>query len=260
MPNRASISNKSASKTARHPPCRTHSAHARSARRLCSHHRHQRHAHYRHSAVASSHHRSVARGFLPRGLSNTCPQSGAMRSALAVRGQVSNKPKQFRSLNPRANRAASDRSLGTADVACDSFRTTNSPMRSFNAIGALAGGEGRSNGCCARVRAGAPDPIQKSGCRNSALQSGRSRTPTPGRGAPYSESVRRMRATHRCTSIAVLGIYLRLKEGHDFQSWPLHIFWERLETKEERAILQFGSFRTAIHGGTRWTSLIGDQR
>jgi hypothetical protein len=41
--------------------------------------------------------------------------------------------------------------------------------------------------------------------------------------------------------------------------WPLHIYLERMETEEERAILQFGSFRTETHGGTRWTNLIGDQ-
>jgi len=35
---------------------------------------------------------------------------------------------------------------------CDSFAATKPPMRSFNAIGALAGGEGRSNVCCRRSR------------------------------------------------------------------------------------------------------------
>jgi len=36
----------------------------------------------------------MSRGFLPRGLSNTCPQVCATRSAVASHGQVSNKPKQ----------------------------------------------------------------------------------------------------------------------------------------------------------------------
>jgi len=36
----------------------------------------------------------VARGFLPQGLSDTCPNTGAMRSVVASRGQVSNKPKR----------------------------------------------------------------------------------------------------------------------------------------------------------------------
>jgi hypothetical protein len=40
----------------------------------------------------------MSRGFLPRGLSNTCPQVCATRSAVASHGQVSNKPKQVRTL------------------------------------------------------------------------------------------------------------------------------------------------------------------
>jgi hypothetical protein len=36
----------------------------------------------------------MARGFLPQGLSNTCPQTGAMRSVVTTHGQVSNKPKR----------------------------------------------------------------------------------------------------------------------------------------------------------------------
>ena len=40
----------------------------------------------------------MSRGFLPRGLSNTCPQVCATRSAVASHGQVSNKPKQLRSV------------------------------------------------------------------------------------------------------------------------------------------------------------------
>ena len=54
--------------------------------------------HYRHRAVATSDHRGTARGFLPRGLSNTCPQVCATRPAEALRGQVSNKPKHLRVL------------------------------------------------------------------------------------------------------------------------------------------------------------------
>ena len=49
--------------------------------------------HYRHRAVATSDHRSTARGFLPRGLSSTCPQVCAMRRNVASHGQVSNNPK-----------------------------------------------------------------------------------------------------------------------------------------------------------------------
>ena len=64
------------------------------ARRPHHGHEHRRAANYRHSAVASSMHRATARGFLPQGLSNTCPQAGAMRSPVPSRGQVSNKPKQ----------------------------------------------------------------------------------------------------------------------------------------------------------------------
>jgi len=40
----------------------------------------------------------MSRGFLPRGLSNTCPQVCATRSAVASHGQVSNKPKQLQPL------------------------------------------------------------------------------------------------------------------------------------------------------------------
>jgi hypothetical protein len=50
--------------------------------------------HYRHRAVATSDHRATGRGFLPRGLSNTCPQVGTMHRAVPLHGQVSNKPKQ----------------------------------------------------------------------------------------------------------------------------------------------------------------------
>ena len=42
----------------------------------------------------------MSRGFLPRGLSNTCPQVCATRSAVASHGQVSNKPKQVKSCPP----------------------------------------------------------------------------------------------------------------------------------------------------------------
>jgi hypothetical protein len=49
---------------------------------------------FSYSAVATSSHRGMARGFLPRALSNTRPQTSGMRSILAALGQVSNKPKQ----------------------------------------------------------------------------------------------------------------------------------------------------------------------
>ncbi len=41
--------------------------------------------HYRHSAVAPSDHRGVRRGFLPRGLSNTCPQIGVSAAPPSAR-------------------------------------------------------------------------------------------------------------------------------------------------------------------------------
>ena len=41
----------------------------------------------------------MSRGFLPRGLSNTCPQVCATRSAVASHGQVSNKPKHYAELS-----------------------------------------------------------------------------------------------------------------------------------------------------------------
>ena len=39
----------------------------------------------------------MPRGFLPWGLSNTCPQDGAMRPSVACDGQVSDNPKQLQS-------------------------------------------------------------------------------------------------------------------------------------------------------------------
>ena len=54
-------------------------------------------------AVAASAHRGMGRGFLPRGLSNTCPQVSAMCRTVVSHGQVSNKPKQ---VPPIANEAA----------------------------------------------------------------------------------------------------------------------------------------------------------
>ena len=45
----------------------------------------------------------MSRGFLPRGLSNTCPQVCATRSAVASHGQVSNKPKHQLTPGPAAS-------------------------------------------------------------------------------------------------------------------------------------------------------------
>jgi hypothetical protein len=43
-------------------------------------------------------HRGMPRGFLPWGLSNTCPQDGGMRASVACHGQVSDNPKHRWSL------------------------------------------------------------------------------------------------------------------------------------------------------------------
>jgi len=67
---------------------------ARSSSGLHDHRKHERGAHYHHSVVASSDHRGMPRGFLPRGLSNTCPQAAAMRGVVSSRGQMSDNPKQ----------------------------------------------------------------------------------------------------------------------------------------------------------------------
>ncbi len=40
----------------------------------------------------------MPRGFLPWGLSNTCPQGGAIRAPVACDGQVSDNPKQGQSI------------------------------------------------------------------------------------------------------------------------------------------------------------------
>ncbi len=48
-------------------------------------------------AKCQSNHCGMPRGFLPWGLSNTCPQGGAMRTSVACDGQVSDNPKQKRS-------------------------------------------------------------------------------------------------------------------------------------------------------------------
>ena len=68
-------------------------------------HQHRCAAHYRHSAVASSSHCGVARGFLPQGLSNACPHTGAVRSVVAARGQASNKPKRERSFTDHVGKS-----------------------------------------------------------------------------------------------------------------------------------------------------------
>jgi hypothetical protein len=47
-------------------------------------------------AKRQSNHCGMPRGFLPWGLSNTCPQGSAMRASVAYDGQVSDNPKHFR--------------------------------------------------------------------------------------------------------------------------------------------------------------------
>jgi len=70
--------------------------------RTCTEHpfRHLRHPRQhqhappnRHSPIGCDHHLGTRRGFLPRALWNTCPQSVAVRRACASDGQVSHKPK-----------------------------------------------------------------------------------------------------------------------------------------------------------------------
>ena len=84
------------------------------------------------------------------------PQCAVQRSAASVRWAVLDG--QFRSLSPRENRAVSDRSVGTADVARDPFAATKSPMQSLNEIGGPVGCEGCSNVCSPWHGAGARAP------------------------------------------------------------------------------------------------------
>ena len=63
----------------------------------------------RHSRRALDNRRLVRRGFLPRGLSNTCPQAGVLRRPVLRDGQVSDKPKLDRSLAERTRGTASGR-------------------------------------------------------------------------------------------------------------------------------------------------------
>lgn len=58
----------------------------------------ERAASNRHSRVAFSDHRDTRRGFLPWGLSNTCPQAGAPHASVSCDGQVSDNPKHEPSL------------------------------------------------------------------------------------------------------------------------------------------------------------------
>jgi hypothetical protein len=116
--------------------------------------------HYRHRAVATSEHRGTARGFLPRGLSNTCPQACAMHGTAVSHGQVSNKPKQNRSPSHHKNLWASDRSRSTADIAREPSAATKSPLRSLSLVGDQASRGPWSNGCSRRDRAGTPDPFR----------------------------------------------------------------------------------------------------
>ena len=50
----------------------------------------------RHSDRAFNNHRGTRRGFLPRGLSDTCPQTDAGLTGHCARGQVSDNPKHNR--------------------------------------------------------------------------------------------------------------------------------------------------------------------
>jgi len=49
-----------------------------------------------HSDRAVDNHRHLRSGFLPQGLSNTCPQAGTTRRPVLLAGQVSDKPKRER--------------------------------------------------------------------------------------------------------------------------------------------------------------------
>ena len=74
----------------------------------------------RHSGGAFDNHRLTPRGFLPRGLSNTCPQGSVMLRPVARDGQVSDKPKHERKFAnflqisdmQRLQRLASDSYIG----------------------------------------------------------------------------------------------------------------------------------------------------
>ena len=52
----------------------------------------KRSASNRHSRIGCDDHRGMARGFLPRGLSDTSPQIRAMRGIVPSHGQVSDNP------------------------------------------------------------------------------------------------------------------------------------------------------------------------
>jgi hypothetical protein len=52
-----------------------------------------------HSGRAFDNHRDMRRGFLPQGLSNTCPQAGTTRRPVVLAGQMSDKPKRLRPLS-----------------------------------------------------------------------------------------------------------------------------------------------------------------
>ena len=67
--------------------------------------------------------RHVRRGFLPRGLSNTCPQIGAARTAGMSRGQVSNKPKRLQTFASPNSTPGSCRSTPTVSCAVRSAAT-----------------------------------------------------------------------------------------------------------------------------------------
>lgn len=67
----------------------------------------------RHSCGRPSTSCGMPRGFLPWGLSNTCPQDGGMRASAACDGQVSDNPKQERVL-PTVRFGRADLKLGVA--------------------------------------------------------------------------------------------------------------------------------------------------
>lgn len=71
-----------------------------------------------HSDRVFDNHRDMRRGFLPQGLSNTCPQAGVMRRPVLLAGQMSDKPKRCQSFVTRApsDRCRRHRSLSAAGL------------------------------------------------------------------------------------------------------------------------------------------------
>jgi len=103
-------------------------------------------------------------------------------------------PGHFRTSRQPESHRASDRSQGRADAACRPFAAAKSSVRSFNALRAPASSESRSNVCSPEERAGAPDPIRASECRDRLPRSGHWRgqaQPRYQRGEPLHEYQRR---------------------------------------------------------------------